>query len=159
MREIKFRVWDKELKEAYIEKLQDLCEDNYWYDGETEIWSVLADCNDEQERFVALQYTGLKDKNGKEIYEGDILKFSDEDTAIVKWDEKYGYFMVKPIQDYHFDSDVLGHVMKYNEVKVIGNIYNNPDLLEGQEINIQNKKEQQYETSKAKTMDKKYLKI
>lgn len=76
------------------------------------------------------QFTGLEDKNGKDIFEGDILKFSEEDTAVVKWDEKYSYFMVNPIQDYYFDSDVLGHAIEYNDVEVIGNIWENGDLLE-----------------------------
>lgn len=79
------------------------------------------------------QYTGLHDKNGKEIYEGDILKFSEVDTAIVIWNEKYAYFMVKPIQEYYFDSDVLGHTLEYNDnVEKIGNVYDNPELLGGE---------------------------
>ncbi|MCI9245600.1 MAG: hypothetical protein HFJ30_00360 [Clostridia bacterium] len=76
------------------------------------------------------QYTGLHDKNGKEIYEGDIVRFSEVDTAIVEWNEKYAYFMVKPIQDYYFDSDILGHAIEYNNVEIIGNIYENKKLLE-----------------------------
>ena len=77
------------------------------------------------------QFTGLHDKNGKEIYEGDVLRFSEVDTAIVKWNEKYSYFMVEPIQDYYFDSDVLGQALEYNDnVEVIGNIYDNPYLVE-----------------------------
>ena len=78
------------------------------------------------------QFTGQKDKNKKEIYEGDILRFSEVDTAIVEWNEKYSNFMVKPIQDYYFDSDVLGHALEYNNnVEIIGNIYDNPELLKG----------------------------
>ena len=69
MRIIKFRIYDKELNEAHILELQDLCEDEIWYDGETEAWSVLEDCNNKQKRFVALQFTGLVDKNNYEIYE------------------------------------------------------------------------------------------
>lgn len=79
---------------------------------------------------ILMQYTGLHDKNGKEIYEGDILRFNEVDTAIVEWNEKYAYFMVRPIQDYYFDSDVLGHAIEYNNAEIIGNIYENEDLLE-----------------------------
>ncbi len=64
---------------------------------------------------------------------GDILKFSEVDTAIVIWNEKYAYFMVKPIQEYYFDSDVLGQALEYNDnVEKIGNIYDNPELLGGE---------------------------
>lgn len=64
---------------------------------------------------------------------GDILKFSEVDTAIVIWNEKYAYFMVKPIQEYYFDSDVLGQALEYNDtVEKIGNIYDNPELLRGE---------------------------
>ena len=75
------------------------------------------------------QYTGLKDKNGKEIYEGDIVQ-SDIDRAYVKWNDKYGYFQLIPIGDYYFDSDVIGQALEYADLEVIGNIYDNPELLE-----------------------------
>lgn len=79
------------------------------------------------------QFTGLHDKNGKEVYEGDILKFSDVDTAIVQWDKEYASFIAKPVEDFYFDNDVLGCAMGNNgAVEVIGNIYENSELLGGE---------------------------
>ena len=74
------------------------------------------------------QYTGLHDKNGKEIYEGDILQI-DIERAWVIWNDKYGYFELVPIGDYYFDSDVIGQALEYTKPEVIGNIYENKELL------------------------------
>lgn len=68
MRELKFRVWSEEDKEYRTD-----CKLRYLFTSPTGIPSTAY--NDEGDRFDIEQYTGLKDKNGKEIYEGDIVGF------------------------------------------------------------------------------------
>ena len=127
-RGIKFRIWDTENKEML--KVQELDFEPTFYGGRIAIRPDQYNDYFDTEDMILMQYTGLHDKNGKEIYEGDILRFNEVDTAIVEWNEKYAYFMVRPIQDYYFDSDVLGHAIEYNNAEIIGNIYENEDLLE-----------------------------
>ena len=128
MRDIKFKIYDKELKETHTLELQDLCEDDYWYDGDTTIWFVLYDCNTEQKRFVAMQFTGVYDKNGKEIYEGDIFQVDDYTNGVVIYLNEEGCYglqckydegeWVDPFSDYCLD-----------EMEVLGNKFDNPELL------------------------------
>ncbi len=72
------------------------------------------------------QYTGAKDKNGKKIYEGDIVKI-DIDKALVTYSDEYSGFILKPIGEYYFDSPMLGENIDLG-LEVIGNIYDNPEL-------------------------------
>ena len=81
------------------------------------------------------QYTGLTDKNGKKIFEGDIVKIKDYSNGcalnyeqptsnwLVKWDEKYARFII----DY---MNLLPYKY-FNESEIIGNIHDNPELLKG----------------------------
>lgn len=77
------------------------------------------------------QYTGLKDKNGKEIYEGDIILIKDNtEKLIVKWYD--GAFVLVNKYDEHFEGYVALYRYMPIEIEVIGNIYDNPELLRGE---------------------------
>lgn len=118
MREIKFRVWDE------VSKTMD-----YDYSVNTD-WGSLSlnellsgvQYDDDIRKPIFMQYTGLKDKNGKEIYEGDILSFRD------------GIAPVEYLFTEFVAMDVTGHGncnLLDDRCEVIGNIYENPDLLKG----------------------------
>lgn len=128
LREIKFKAWDKKRK-----KIIKVGEINFNQIGEV---SHIVSINGEVlgNDFVLLQYTGLKDKNGKEIYEGDILqgwnnkKYGGDGTlptgySVVKFEN--GCFRVfgRPIWD------ALNDSLTPNSVEVVGNIFENFDLL------------------------------
>lgn len=79
------------------------------------------------------QYTGLTDKNGKRIFEGDILRkaYHPEDDFIVEWnDGRFAFRKRKYTKEYGYES--LCCVQNTTDFrKVIGNIYDNPELLKG----------------------------
>ena len=132
MREIKFRAWHRSLeKMSYSDSYEDA---EFWNakvgDGVFEtfchtFWRLFVDNEDG----LLMQYTGLKDKNGKEIYEGDIVKAGWLlDGAVVHWDsgeEPWASFVIDvPTQSY---PETMGGDLEY---EVIGNIYENPEPLE-----------------------------
>ena len=121
---IKFRVWDKN-------------ENRYFIDGKDGYLANLLCCNDwdmfDPDDYVWEQFTGLKDVDGKDIYEGDIVHGYDQEpdrddgyigssvTDVVNF--KYGAFWIG-------DSWYKTMVMTPPIVEVIGNVHENPELLE-----------------------------
>ena len=104
MRKIKFRGWDEKEKRMYSPKeLADLA--GLWFeqseDGSLEI-SLIEDSYGCRRQFKKMQYTGLKDKNGVEIYEGDLLTYRSFTTIyLVDFNnENYGYVMGWNLLDY-----------------------------------------------------------
>ena len=129
MREIKFRTWDK----RYNEMIYD-AHKTYDYGccntGSTHHQSF--DCILEDENCEVMQYIGLKDKNGKEIYEGDILSINvagvvTKKTKVVYENGIFGvYWRVwnSPYKEINSFNSFCN-----TEFEVIGNIFENPELL------------------------------
>lgn len=141
-REIKFRAWDK--LEKRMGEVSCIKFRNVQYSQVFVRFKQLGKIVDEWFNYdegscnnvILMQYTGLKDKNGKEIYEGDIVKiagryFKDskvEHNFKVEYDESRAWFGVLDalhtvsLNDFDYEEDL----------EVIGNIYENPELLEVQ---------------------------
>lgn len=122
-REIKFRVWDIKNKEML--KVQELDFEPTFYGGRIAI--RLDQYNDyfDTEDMILMQYTGLDDKNGKEIYEGDIVKYENMTGKIMFFN---GSFIMSNFEE--TEEWELGVINE--EIEVIGNIYENSELLGGE---------------------------
>jgi len=136
-REIKFRTWDKQLKQFAEWTNRDPFFDTshgqifFWERVQREDGSYDGDIimQDHGDRFVLQQYTGLKDSKGVEIYEGDILKYQSNDpkfsTCIVRWTQED--------EDNHPGFVISNSYSQYGKPEIIGNIMENPELIKTNE--------------------------
>lgn len=130
MREIKFRVFfydGKDKKTGGYYTIQDAFNDE-WIDLNGDAIISTDECS------IIEQYTGLKDRNGKEIFEGDIVKTGGKYPEIWVINEKEGAYNHLSINEFIYlvlySEDHSGiNSMTQSEIKVIGNINENPDLL------------------------------
>lgn len=148
MRQIKFRLWDSK--------------NNCWYEPTFEGYRgkieeimlsprgrltmrTMTELIDESmfpNRFELMQYTGLHDKNGREIYEGDIVRVQEtmdggrivclEAIASVIWNGERGCWGCDGEFEGHLADYAFGTVLNFmgNVCEVVGNIYENPELME-----------------------------
>ena len=121
-REIKFRVYDEDLKKMrYLNGSHDfICFDEkgngYYHNMQTGLGEWFSDL---------MQYTGLKDKNGVEVYEGDKVMFDREWTkpneiGVITWNKDTASFQIKG----HIPSSSMKHL---DRMKVIGNVWDKND--------------------------------
>lgn len=117
-REIKFRAWDYEIFQMYDDE-QIIIQGGTVFIGRMKCINKISD------DVKLMQYTGLKDKNGVEIYEGDIIEFAYGKKLVseVRHSNMFGYEVANK------DNSILGLILVNGICEVVGNIYENNELL------------------------------
>jgi uncharacterized phage protein (TIGR01671 family) len=136
-REIKFRTWNPDDKRMEYPLVFAICSN-----GKLQPLIKCSDNNRAYKDYPLMQYTGLKDKNGKEIYEGDIVNIGiingsgklpydgKEKERIVQviWSEFRSSFAIKFNEN--ANTDLFNYARNGKEFEIIGNIFENPELIQ-----------------------------
>lgn len=127
MRELKFRAWNKDsndwLHDCMLKETVFGCTSGYKWNSVGGFAELHP--NRDHPEYIIEQYTGLKDKNGQEIYDGDIVK-ADGRIYEVAWFEKDGgWFCFR-------ENDSVYTPLYHLKGEVVGNIHENPELLENE---------------------------
>lgn len=124
MREIKFRAWDKKVKEMIYDALE--IRNIGIGDG-----SVLIDSRAQRgNELIWLQYTGLKDRGDREAYEADLIQNEYGRICEIAWCQSHGQWDAKIRKAINNDKpNGFSPEEWWHSVKIIGNIYENPELM------------------------------
>ena len=135
MRAIKFRAF-------YMGKIRNVMNIEFWNDGYP--YGLVVSDDDgfphtiepyHEPEVPLMQFIGLKDKNGKEIYEGDIITFQKDDSDLwgTRHDKEQYREVVGEMRPPLNSEEIMGGpdgIVKMIEIEVIGNIYENPDVCQ-----------------------------
>lgn len=154
MREIKFRAWLKELEEMIpaeqvigivLEPIdENLTLDRILKYSHLPLKGGFTIDGENSENYILMQFTGLCDKNGKEIYEGDVFRYEKHPAYLLDtfvscfiWGNEFGCF------GYNVQVEIIGEMFSplsihdelkhdfLSHIEIIGNIYSNPELISG----------------------------
>lgn len=131
MKNLKFRAWDKRRKDFRNDIFVDTNGNLYQFSKNTEYGQAITYLDNKH--IVLMQSTGLKDKYGVEIFEGDIVQYSDGEysfTGVVE-NSVFGIYVESKYDNYNFE-DFSDENTRKSDVTIIGNIYENKGLLDNE---------------------------